>query len=65
MKKPIFNIGDFVYSKIYREADKGIIMAIIYKDSPTSPAIDYRVLFEDGTLFEGPEMTLSADKSIF
>ena len=65
MKKTRFKIGQFVYSKIYREADKGMILAIIFKDDSDNPGIDYRILFEDGSVFEGPEISLNEDKSIF
>lgn len=64
-KQSKYNIGDVVYSKIYREADKGLVTALVHKHSKENPTITYQVLFEDGSLHEESDLTVSRDKTVY
>ena len=64
-KQNKYNIGDIVYSRIYREADKGLVTAIVYRHSKENPVVFYQVLFEDGSLHEETDLTLSTAKTVY
>lgn len=61
-----FKLGQTVYSKIYREADKGIVTAIVRRESIYGASyIYYEVMYEDGQMRDEAEEMLSDYKMNF